>query len=816
MRRRDGVSIAFGGAALAVSVLALGGALRWTQALVGVLVAIALALQLPSKRRLDRRSPLLVLVGLAVLFTALQLVPLPHPVLESADHIGVELRDSGAAIAHTSPWPSLSLDPAGTLRALGFFAILFGVAVVALRFAASERGRFVLLGGVAIVAGLAAAVTGLHTLLNADSLYGIYQPAHATPPVLGPLLNANHLGCLMALGTTIAIGLAFYGRQRTGWRVLWIVIATGCAAVALASLSRGATLALCLGVGVAAVISIAARLGAAEHGGRRRALIQNQLPIAIVVLGGLGLAVYSSAGNVADQLANTSISEASAPASKFEAWRSSMALVAQAPWTGVGRGAFEPSFTRVHEPAAYVTFSHAENEYVQAVVDWGIPAALALAAALLVCARQAIKRWRDGPLAAAALGGMAGVLFQSSVDFGVELMGLAVPVIVVMATLLYVPVREAPHPQRSRLARGGLVAALAAAAWLLLQPATRSVQEDHDAITAGPATDSLLHDAVARHPLDYLAFGVAADEKFARGDRDAVTYLNHALTLHPTLPGLHRLAARALIHYGDRAQAALEYSLAMKGSPAPHQLLAEIVKALPAAPEAASALDLDPPDRAVVLRSLTELGRLDVAEQWLARVVARPAPELSVVDQLYALAMELDDTPGALAAANTRMALAHTNTSRLDLARVEFREKAWPQVVTTLADVEQWHGRTDEKADAWLLLCDAMMEQRKWDDSLECIHHVDASGLVLPSSRGKIDLRLQTITDQRTAEAKLQAIQDMERTLKLPVDTYLPVVSGAGPVGPVMVGAPSPDGSAAAPVGIPREPIVNPLLKQSP
>ena len=89
-----------------------------------------------------------------------------------------------------------------------------------------------MLGGVAVTAGLAAALTGIHSLLNADSLFGIYGPRHATPTILGPLLNPNHLGGLMAIGAVVALGLVFYQRQAAQLRVLWIVITVGCSATA--------------------------------------------------------------------------------------------------------------------------------------------------------------------------------------------------------------------------------------------------------------------------------------------------------------------------------------------------------------------------------------------------------------------------------------------------------------------------------------------------------------------------------------------------------------------------------------------------------
>src|SRR5262249_49354127 len=154
------------------------------------------------------------------------------------------------------------------------------------------------------------------------------------------------------------------------------------------------------------------------------------------------------------------------------------------PWVGVGRGALEPAFTRVHPASAFVTFSHLENEYVQAVVEWGIPGALILAVPLAWLGLLAVRRWRDGPPAPASLGGLAVVAIQSNVDFGVELLGLAVPVTVVAATAAYVPLRTLHDTAltRARSLRLGHLVVLAAAAILLGLPITRTVAEDHIAL----------------------------------------------------------------------------------------------------------------------------------------------------------------------------------------------------------------------------------------------------------------------------------------------------------------------------------------------
>jgi O-antigen ligase len=772
VRARDRISLVIGAAALVAAVLVIGGALRWTQAIVAGLVGLALIVQLGSRRRLDQASPLVVLLAIAIGLTAIQLIPLPDAVLSGLDYRGNELRNDGAALAGTAPWHSLSLDPAGTLRGLAFFVILLGTALLGLRIASFERGRYLVLAGVAITCGLAAFVTGLHTLFQADSLYGVYQPLHAAPPLLGPLLNPNHLGGLMAIGAVLAVGLAFYQRQAPQLRVLWVVISVGCSATAMASLSRGATLALGLGVATTIAILFARRLGTSSEDGSRpmRALV-NDVPITIVIAFGLAVAVYTSAGKVADQLDNTSLTELGQPLSKYAAWRSSFQLVEEAPWVGIGRGALEPAFTRVHEPSAYITFSHLENEYVQAVVEWGIPGAILLGLALAWCLATAAKHWRDGPLAAGALGACAAILFQSSVDFGIELLGIAVPVVLIASTLLGTRLRET-RSISIRGTRALMVLALGGATAVLLLPMTRSLQEDHDQLTAADAaTVDTAREVIERHPLDYLSYGEAAAAMLRTGDPEASKLLNHALRLHPTHPGLHRLAARLLLASGRRAQSAVEYAHAMRGTLLPRTLILEIVAMLPELDLASAAIPADSPNQRQIRRTLSELDREDITERWLQHLMDRPQHDLAAIDQLYQLAMARHDWPVAEQAARRRLAESNTTTSRILLERVLFRREQFDQVLKDLKDVASWKGRLDEQADAWLLVCDAHIEKHAWDPALQCLHKLDGTGILGPLRRYEVNKRLSIVDEHREMEAKQKAIEEMQRALGSPSKT---------------------------------------------
>lgn len=753
--------MACAGTAAVVAVLGVGGALRGVQAIVAILVALALVWRIGSQRGPARISPLIAFLLVAMALCALQLIPLPEGLLLRLAPTAQGLREDGAALLGGSASSTSTFDVPGTLRALAFFTILLGVAAVALRMALTEAGRYRLLAAVAALYGVVALVVGLHYLFGARSLYGLYELRHVNPHLIGPLLNLNHLGCAMAVGCVLSLGLAAYPRQRTWLRVAWLVIAGACGATAVATVSRGATLALGGGVLVTLGLLGAQRLGrpAGDLPRRRRNIATSSLPIGIVATCAVVLVVYLSATNVGQQLAHTSFDEVTRADTKFGAWRSSLQLVEEMPWLGVGRGAFEAVFTRVHPGSGLVTFSHVENEYLQAILDWGIPGTILLGLAGLWFAVAAIRKWRDGPLAAAALGAIVVVAVQSNVDFGIELLGLAVPLTAVAATLTHGPLREGKGRSllALRIARGAHVAGLLVAALVLRSAVTTTLDEDHESLRDHEPTMAELRAAADRHPLDYFVYARAAEVTIRRNERRGVELLNHAMRLHPTHPGLHRIAARMLYQRGYIEQAALEYSAALRIGRTRDRLLEEIVALLPR-DIAAIAIPVDDRDIDGLVAALGRLGRPDVATAWLGRVLELGTNNAHACDLVYASVIAHEDPRAAELAARRCAQVMPGRAERLALAEVLSRQHGYNDALRLLEDVESWPGRVDNKARAWFLRCDAIGELGDQNELKRCLRRLDASGIIDDAQHAAITARLEKIAeDQRAKDLALPA-----------------------------------------------------------
>lgn len=742
MRSRERATLVLGALALALAVLGVGGAVPSVQLALGLVLGAALAVQVTSRRNLPL-TPLLAALGAAIALTALQLVPLPVDLAAALDGPGQALRAEGLELlGERESFAPLSRDPASTRHGLALLVLLAGAAYLAHRIAATERGRAALVAAVVLVGMAAVAVTAAHEAVGARVLYGVYEPRMATPVLLGPLLNPNHLGCLFALTAAAALGLALDGGRRSAARTAWALCAALATAATLLTQSRGATVALLAGGAVCAGTALGQRLRGRDLRQASSRFTIDSIAIGVVALCGLALLVYSSGAGVSEQLRDTSAEEWHAPRSKYAAWRSAMQLVAEAPWLGVGRGAFEATFTRVHGAAGRVTFSHPENEYVQAVVEWGVAGALVLAACLGWLAVAAARRWRTGALSSAALGGCVVVAVQSVVDFGLELPGLALPTIALLATLVHVPLRESA----GRARRGGMGLRTAAclgtlaATVALATPATELVREAHQQLLATrPASVELGRKLARRHPHDYLAFAHLGEAYRDRGGE--LPFYNHALRLHPTHPGLHRVVARALLARGATRQAALEYAFALRHSAEIAPLLGEVVRAFSEPDLAALAIPTDYPAPEHLARVLVQEKAQRVALIYLTRVAKEHPSAPRVGELLYNAALGAGDLELAETAARLRHRTSPSAASLLALGRLLVQRDQLDDAAAALAELDRLAGKPEELAAVRLLACDVHLARRDWPAARSCVERLAespyASKLLLELARRK-------------------------------------------------------------------------------
>jgi tetratricopeptide (TPR) repeat protein len=618
-----------------------------------------------------------LLVGAAAILTAIQLIPLPPAIVRLLSPVGAGIYADAAQGSGLpgSGWIPVTLDAPNTLIELAKLISYFAIAWVTLRMANRRRGRRRLIALVAIAAALLSIIALTHNALDEKRLFGIYTPLIYSPRYLGPLINPNHLAGYLAMGACVSIGLALAAKELRG-QVLWGCSSALSGGVSLLIGSRGAAVALMLGLATIVGLGVIGhrRRAARGQGGSAR-----QPPRVWAVLG-LSLAIAAvvvlfTAGSVTRDLLSTSTNELTNPESKFGAWKSAAGMTLDYPVLGIGRGAFEPVFTGVHVSSNERIYSHVENEYLQAVVDWGYLGVSLLLAAFALLLRLIWRQWDGRAWSLGAAGGLVVLAAHGTVDFGLELPGVALSAILLLGALSRPDLTKLATDahRRIRASRAIAVGLALLVVMAAASPVGRTLRDDRLDLSASLASDGIAIDEIAsranafqrRHPADYYGAALAARALYERRSRTAFRYANHALKRHPTHPGTHHLVARMLLAAGRGSQAAIEYSLAIKFSENPVAIVEEVGRVFGDATLAARAL---PNVRTApfLLNRLVRAGRSDIAVIWGTTLLSERPGDKDLPLPIARAALAIGDTELA-----TRMAVeAHRGLHSLETARL--------------------------------------------------------------------------------------------------------------------------------------------------
>lgn len=532
-----------------------------------------------------------VALALAILVTIIQTIPLPAPLrallAPGTDTILRHVLSSLVPAGYPAGGHPISVDSSATaneaVRLGGYLCLLLGLG---LSFSHRGDGKR-LLRIVYLSAGLVA-LCGLVAALGLPLPAPIAVPGIGTTRARLPaaFYNSNHMAAMLSIGAILALGdsCARPWRQRLPLLALLLLLN----AALLGTLSRGG---IVMGLtGQAAVLALHAFLRPAEldmdrepSRARRAARWRRRL----LLLGGLAAllvlcwvffqeareALFSRFG------ATRLSAELSTPGSKVQAWAQAMPLLYGHWLLGVGRGAFENAFQGVNTLAGNTRFIYLENEWLQLVVDFGIPTALLLMALCglgvwdgvrRVLRERERERGELPMMRVSALCALCAVALHNLVDFNLEAGGVAVAVVALCSpSVLGLARLRVPRLRLLLVGAGVLVMAGAA-----LGTRWTSHTQDGEQLLAmaadpGVSTDQVLQrgaQAVRRHPLDsYLSATVAA-RLWQDGRPEAVAWLNRALVANPRDVDAARVSALLLAARGYRGQAALTLRHALQQS----------------------------------------------------------------------------------------------------------------------------------------------------------------------------------------------------------------------------------------------------------
>ncbi|MEM6294835.1 MAG: O-antigen ligase family protein [Myxococcota bacterium] len=645
-------------------------------------------------------------VALALLFlagwTALAVLPIPGLRALVAPGLDSWITDA-AALGPVEPVATLSVRPADTGLEVARLLALAGLALAA----AQLSWRLV----AAIVSATGLAVTGVgivHAFLGADTIYGVYAPLQASlaprAALLGPFVNPNHQSALLLLGTFATAALAvdqLHGsriardaskvdaRRDRGIAAAFAI--TLLVPALLLSLSRGAILAFAFvapfGVAVALRGHPAPRSSTKPRVRRAwtRAAAVGALACLVVLVGRHGAwaelqTLFADPSGAADQ--------------KFTPVLAALGLIRASPVLGTGRGT-ALDLVGVQAPGSDLVYTHIESAPVAALVEWG-PLVGTLAVGLVafgwVGAYRAAGEGRDGRARRLLLLGVAAVLLHSVVDFSLEFLGVAAPMVAVMAAVAPHGSASVPRRRMRTVAPvAGLVAALAAG-WLAPKTWAR-VSSTPEALPHRPL-DPQLHVHAARAALE------AADPSRALG------HATYATEVQPGSIDAWLLRAAALDRLGepDAANEAVRSGLDRVRAPCPPALV-DYLQARFVDPQAAGVVS---PTREhawrAVVQGLRSGGALDHADALAAaRTLSHPddprpllvRSQLALQQDRPGLGLHFARLAGATdpASADVQLALARATAARFGvpeaLASLDDapRERMEPKAVERLDEL---------------------------------------------------------------------------------------------------------------------------------
>jgi O-antigen ligase len=341
----------------------------------------------------------------------------------------------------------LSLDPASTA-----WAVALAAAAVLLFWTA--RAIFERRGGLRTVSrgivrlGLVLSIiTFVQRALSPHLFYGLWRPIARTdtPTPFGAFLNRNDLATWLIMAIPLAAGYglariqsrvpasegkAFDVEKMIDARMIWLVASLLLmTALLLASLSRSGI------VGCAVGLLTLVILGRSRTSGRHFAWM----------LGGIALVGLAATAYVNVPALTTRLNDLFAPGlgrGRLTIWRQTWPMARDFWRTGLGVGAFERGMLVYQERPIPLFFNQAHDEYLQILVEGGVPLAVAAGLTVVLGWREAAARLHDDPssvgwIRAGAAGGLVAVAVQSVWDTGLRMPANAVLFAVVAAIALH-------------------------------------------------------------------------------------------------------------------------------------------------------------------------------------------------------------------------------------------------------------------------------------------------------------------------------------------------------------------------------------------
>ena len=561
---------------LGAAPLAVGAVHRETQAALAIAISActAVAIYLWRDRRWLLPRPVLWLVVGAFAFCSIQLVPLPHRLLEvltpcTHEWYAFLLTSPGQDITSLGRWLPISLAPtesAVSLVRLVTYLLFFLLCTHLFRRRRSMRYPLLCL---VLVAALSFGISLVHTLIGAERLLGLYEIRdRAAYPFMATFVNPNFQAGFYGMSGLVALGLSQSQRHRQRARLVLLAVAVAAFIGVGLSLSRGGMVLLPAALGLFWLL----------NRGRLRGRL-HAVGLLVFLVAWVGSVLYLAASDVGRELLTLLPWDEHQGFAKLDLYSGGLRILGDFWPAGIGTGSY-PTVLPHYAPqlANVATFLAVESEGLQLLVDYGLPAGLLLLVGVGWALVVPLARGGFGSTTSGVIAALFFILAQNQVDFSLQSPGCMLPCLVLVSHL-WVRRLEKTKTEEERT-RGWrrlpalvmmvlTVACLAGGvfAWRHRGDGLQKVRERVRLAPPGPGGEETFAQARLLFPTDYYVYVSSAAHLLDGGGELARTAfprrLNQALFLNPRGKTAHVLAYRHLMAAGRRSQALLELNLAL-------------------------------------------------------------------------------------------------------------------------------------------------------------------------------------------------------------------------------------------------------------
>lgn len=358
--------------------------------------------------------PVAILLAVIVALPLIQLVPLPPAIWQALPGRAM-LAEAAAASGQAQPWRAMSIVPGATVNAAS--SLIVPVVVLLLLAAMTDEERAWLPG---IVLGMIGASTAVGLLQFSGAGFNNPFINETVGQVGGTFANRNHFALFLALGCLIAPCWAVLDGRSPRWRgpvALGLVLL-----LVLVILATGSRAGIILGAAGLAIGLFLSRKGI------RRTLRRYPRWVYPALLAGIVAVVAILV--LVSVMADRAVSIDRFLSDQGQDMRSRglptvLAMIGAYFPAGSGLGSFDPIF-RIHEPFALLKptyFNHAHNDFLEIILDAGIPGLAVLLAAIGWWGMASVRAWRAAGSAMLPCAGSAMillVLLSSAIDYPVR------------------------------------------------------------------------------------------------------------------------------------------------------------------------------------------------------------------------------------------------------------------------------------------------------------------------------------------------------------------------------------------------------------